>query len=89
MATLLEDLADPSAYRGASARVELRQTHISWVFLTDDEVFKVKKPVDFGFLDFRTLEARRVACEAELELNARLAPGVYLGLVPVRRGADG
>ena len=62
---------------------ELRETHISWVFLGSNEVWKVKKPVDFGFLDFTTLELRRRACEAEVELNRRLAPEVYLGVVPL------
>ncbi len=68
---------------------ELRETHISWVFLHRHTVFKVKKPVELGFLDFRTLESRRIACEAELVLNRRLAPRVYLGLVPVMRDARG
>jgi aminoglycoside phosphotransferase family enzyme/predicted kinase len=65
--------------------VELRETHISWVFLHKHTVFKVKKPVSFGFLDFTDLESRRAACEAEVTLNARLAPNVYLGVVPVTR----
>jgi uncharacterized protein len=68
---------------------ELVETHISWVFLRGDEVFKIKKPVDFGFLDQTTLERRKRACEAELVLNRRLAPDVYLDVVPVRRGLDG
>jgi uncharacterized protein len=81
VADLKQDLAQ-------SAR-EVRETHISWVFLHADTVFKVKKPVDFGFLDFSTLAQRRLACENEARLNARLAPGVYLGVVPVTRRADG
>jgi hypothetical protein len=68
---------------------ELIETHISRVFLGADEVFKVKKPVSLGFLDFSTLEKRRRACEAEVELNRRLAPDVYLGVVPVTVGDDG
>lgn len=67
----------------AAGAEEVRETHISWVFLTRDAAFKVKKPVSLGFLDFSTLEARRLACEAEVALNARLAPDVYRGLVPV------
>lgn len=67
----------------------LIETHISWVFLRPGEVFKVKKPVDFGFLDFTELSSRERACRAEVELNARLAPGVYLGVVPVTRGEGG
>jgi aminoglycoside phosphotransferase family enzyme/predicted kinase len=59
------------------------------VFLRADTVFKVKKPVDFGFLDFSELDQRRRACETETRLNGRLAPGVYLGVVPVTRNADG
>ena len=69
--------------------VSLRTTHASWVFLTDGDAWKVKRPVDFGFLDFRTLEARRRACEDEVRLNRRLAPGVYLGVEPVRSSPDG
>ena len=72
-----------------AAGFELIETHISWVFLAESDVFKVKRPVDFGFLDFTTVEARRRACEAELRLNRRLAPGVYLGLVPVTVSDDG
>jgi aminoglycoside phosphotransferase family enzyme/predicted kinase len=68
---------------------ELRETHISWVFLFEHLVLKVKKPVNLGFVDFSTLERRRSACEAEVALNARLAPGVYLGVVPVLRSPEG
>ncbi len=67
----------------------LVETHISSVLLGERDVFKRKKPVDLGFLDFRTLAARRAACEAEVRLNARLAPDVYLGVVEVRRDASG
>ncbi|HXV63208.1 MAG TPA: AAA family ATPase [Vicinamibacteria bacterium] len=69
--------------------IELRETHISWVFLSANEVWKVKKPVELGFLDFSTIEKRREACEAEVRLNRRLAPGVYRGVVPVHRGEAG
>lgn len=68
---------------------ELVETHISWVFLADRVVYKVKKPVDFGFLDFTSIEKRREACEAEVRLNARLAPNVYRGVVPVTRSSSG
>src|SRR5271165_3735184 len=63
--------------------VELIETHISWVLRRENDVIKIKKPVDLGFLDFRTLERRRLACEDEVRLNARLAPGTYLGVVPI------
>src|SRR5690606_29396203 len=60
---------------------ELIETHISRVYLRGDTVFKIKRPVDLGFLDFTTLEARERACAAEVALNRRLAPDVYLGVV--------
>jgi len=68
---------------------ELIETHISWVFLGRDDVFKVKRPVDFGFLDFTSRDSRERACEAEVTLNRRLAPNVYLGVVPVTLDASG
>lgn len=70
-------------------RAELRETHVSWVLLFEDEVLKLKKPVRFAFLDFSTLEARRLACEAEVALNRRLAADVYLDVVPITRDASG
>ncbi len=87
---LANDLRRPEAYPPPLPHtVELRETHVSWVMLTESDVYKVKKPVSLGFLDFSTLEARRKACEAEVVLNNRLATGVYFGIVPVRRGPDG
>ena len=59
------------------------------MFLIGEDVWKVKRPVDFGFLDFRTVQARRRFCESEVHLNRRLAPGVYLGVEPVRRSEQG
>lgn len=75
MSSLKEDLCGPG--------VELIETHTAWVFLAADTVLKVKKPVDYGFLNFTTVERRKAVCEAEVRLNARLAPDVYLGVVPV------
>jgi aminoglycoside phosphotransferase family enzyme/predicted kinase len=69
--------------------VKLLTTHASWVFLVGDDVWKVKRPVDFGFLDFRSVEARRRACEEELRLNQRLAPDVYIGVEPIRESPTG
>jgi aminoglycoside phosphotransferase family enzyme/predicted kinase len=87
---LTRDLLRPEAYPAPGPlQVELRETHVSRVFLTEAEVFKVKKAVKLPFLDFSTLDARRRACEAEVLLNTRLAAGTYLGLVPVRRDAEG
>lgn len=68
---------------------ELIETHISWVFLSKQSVLKVKKPVNLGFLDFSTLEQRRVACDRELELNRRLTHDVYREVVPITRDARG
>ncbi|MEM1250414.1 MAG: AAA family ATPase, partial [Acidobacteriota bacterium] len=81
----LEDFAEWMEARGFE-RVE---THISSVFLGADEVYKIKKPVDLGFLDFSTLDKRREACRAEVELNRRLAPEAYLGALPVVLTDDG
>src|SRR5687768_15633312 len=69
----------------------LRETHISWVFLTGDRAYKVKKPLVLPFLDYGTPERRRAMCEAEVALNRRLAPDLYLGvraLVPTRDGVQ-
>ncbi len=71
------------------AGLELIETHTAWVLLSADTVWKIKKPVDYGFLDFTTLDRRRAACDAETRLNARLSPHVYQGLVPVTRDAGG
>lgn len=70
-------------------KVDLLQTHISYVILAGDTVYKFKKPVDFGFLDFTTLKKRLFFCQQELRLNRRLCPDVYRGLVCVEEGADG
>ncbi len=80
---LLTGLSDPAAYSHSVKLVEVRQTHISVVFLADDLVYKIKKPVKFPFLDFSSLEKRHRICEREVELNRRLAPDVYLGVVPI------
>ena len=82
-------LLEPAAYPDPPPAVELRQTHISYVFLAGDVVYKTKKPVDFGFIDQLAPETRKRFCHAEVDLNRRLAPDVYLGVVPVVRGADG
>jgi len=73
------------AYAEDPGQIELTQTHISFVFLTRNFVYKVKKPVDLGFLDFTTLEKRRFFCEEELELNRRLCGDMYLEVVPINR----
>jgi hypothetical protein len=69
--------------------VGLVETHISLVFFAGERVYKVKKPVDLGFLDYTALAARKHYCEEEVRLNRRLAPGVYLGVVPIVRSPEG
>ena len=87
---LVQALLRPGAYPDGtrSARVELMETHVSYLFLTGSYVYKVKKPVDYGFLDFTSLEKRRYFCHQEVLLNRRLSPDVYLGVVEVRRDGD-
>ena len=80
---MIAALRDPRCYPHPADRITLLETHISWVLLTGRYAYKLKKPVALGFLDFSTLEARRVACEEELRLNRRTAPDLYLEVVPV------
>ncbi|MEZ6188447.1 MAG: AAA family ATPase [Planctomycetota bacterium] len=87
---LIAAFQDPGTYpHPVPEGVELVQTHISRVFLAGDWVYKLKKPVDLGFLDYSTLEQRRACCEAEVELNRRLAPRVYERVARITREADG
>ena len=81
--SLIAALKQPAAYDHDVTAVRVAETHISWVFLTGAYAYKVKKPVKFSFLDFSTLERRRRFCEEELRLNRRLAPQLYLGVVPI------
>jgi len=79
----LRCLLRPEAYPHPVSQVTHIQTHISHVLLAGEFAYKIKKPVDFGFLDFTTLEKRRYFCEQELLLNRRLCPDIYLGLVSI------
>ena len=81
---LLAALRDPAVYAHPVTSTEIVETHISWVILTGQYAYKIKKAVDLGFLDFSTLQKRRHYCEEELRLNARWAPGLYTGLVSIR-----
>jgi uncharacterized protein len=83
LSRLIEALSDPAAYPQPVRAVEVRHTHISAVFLAGPLVYKIKKPVSLGFLDFGTLEKRRHFCDEEVRLNRRLAEDVYLGVVPI------
>jgi len=96
MNSLIKDLSNPLALPDKTRGVSIIQTHISIVFVADDFVYKVKKPVNFGFLDFSTLEKRKYYCQQEVLLNRRLSKDLYLGVVPIhydgrrhRLGPDG
>jgi uncharacterized protein len=95
-ARLIGSLTTPMLHGAACAAVQVIETHISYVLLTGEFAYKIKKAVALGFLDFRTLAARRFYCERELLLNSRLAPALYLEVVPItgtaaapRIGGDG
>ncbi|MGD8985399.1 MAG: hypothetical protein PVI53_15335 [Desulfobacteraceae bacterium] len=81
--SMIQDLLDPRSLPDKTGSVSLIQTHISMVFVGDEFVYKVKKPVDFGFLDFTTLEKRKHYCEQEVRLNQRLAQDTYMGVLPI------
>jgi aminoglycoside phosphotransferase family enzyme len=82
-ASFVERLLAPGAYPHPVDKVELLETHISWVLLAGDYAYKIKKPVSLGFVDFSTPGSRRFYCEEELRLNRRTAPELYLAVVPV------
>ena len=84
---LVEAMSRPDFYPHRPEKVELVQTHISFVFIAGDLVYKVKKAVDFGFLDFTTTEKRKYFCEEELRLNRRLAPETYLEVAAIGEDA--
>ena len=86
---VVEFLRRSDAYADRPTQVQWLETHISWVFLTDFHAYKLKKPVMFEFLDFSTIERRRAACEEEMRINIRLAPDVYLGVLPITQEASG
>jgi hypothetical protein len=83
MEPLIASLLRPEAYDHPVEQVQLCQTHLSWILLTGAYAYKIKKPVDLGFVDFSSAERRRFFCQEELRLNQRLAPELYLGLCPV------
>ncbi|MGB7542844.1 MAG: AAA family ATPase, partial [Burkholderiales bacterium] len=87
-ALLIAALRDPRCYPHPVSRIEVIETHISSVLLTGEYAYKVKKPVNLGFLDFTTLDARRRYCEDELRLNRRTAPGLYLDVVAIAGTRD-
>jgi len=80
---LIQALRRPASYDHLVRNIELVETHISWVLLTGPYAYKIKKPLNLGFLDFSTLEKRLFFCEEELRLNKRLAPSLYLEVIPI------
>lgn len=88
LADIIKALSVPAAYPEPTSKVETAQTQMSVVFLTDVFVYKVKKPVDLGYLDYTSLEKRRFYCKQEVRLNRRLCPEAYLGVIPVTREKD-
>src|SRR5215471_7459763 len=82
-------LSRTTSYASPVRRVGRRETHMSWVFLAGEEVYKLKKPLRFPYLDFSTLARREAACRAELTLNRRLAPNVYQAVMPLRWSSHG
>jgi len=80
----VREMLDPGLYGRETKKVRMLQTHTSWVFLTGKHAYKVKKPVNFGFLDYTDLSAREFFCREEFRLNQRLSPDIYLRVVPVR-----
>jgi uncharacterized protein len=86
---IVEALLNPEIYdHPVKGTIELVQTHVSYVFLTGDYVYKLKKPVNFGFLDYSTLEKRKHFCEEELRLNQRGAAELYLGILPIAQEGE-
>jgi len=83
--SLIDAMLQPDFYPHPVRQIQMLQTHISWVFLTGKYAYKLKKPLDLGFLDFTSLEKRRIFCEQELHLNRRLAPAIYLEVLPISR----
>lgn len=88
MYRMIESLKNPASLPDPTNMVTLIQTHISYVLVADEFVYKVKKPVDFGFLDFSTLEKRRYYCTQEVKLNQRLSKDIYLGILPIFQQGD-
>lgn len=86
--TLIENMLNPEVYAHDTDNIRLVETHCAWVVLTGDFVYKIKKPVNFGFLDFSTLQKRRHFCEEEVRLNRRFAPDIYLDVITITGTAE-
>ena len=85
---IIQSLLNPKKYPDNPDKINLVQTHISYVLISKEKVYKIKKPVDFGFLDFTTLEKRKFYCEQEIVLNSRLTPEIYEKVIEIRKKGD-
>src|ERR1017187_5616513 len=81
--TLVAALLDSHRFPHAAQSVRLVETHISWVLLAGCYAYKIKKALDLGFLNFTSLDARQFYCSEEIRLNRRLAPSIYLDVIPI------
>jgi aminoglycoside phosphotransferase family enzyme/predicted kinase len=88
-ARVIAFLSDPASYPGTPGRVDRFETHGALVFLAGEEAWKIKRAVRFPYMDYSTLEKRRTACVREVQINRRLAPEIYLGVMPITRSRDG
>ena len=82
---IAQAMLKPETYPEPPQKIELMQTQMSFVFLAGDYVYKIKKPVDLGYLDYTTLGKRKFFCQKEVELNRRLCPETYLGVLPITK----
>ena len=82
---IAQAMLKPETYPEPPQKIELMQTQMSFIFLAGDYVYKVKKPVNLGYLDYTTLEKRKFFCQKEVELNRRLCPETYLGVLPITK----
>src|SRR5690606_39055517 len=87
-ANLIQSLMSPDAFPHGTSDIQLLETHISWVLLTGEFAYKIKKPVNLGFLDFSTLAKRKFYCDEELRLNTRFSAGLYLAVVAITGSAE-
>lgn len=88
VSSLQKALLHPEIYPDHPPIIKFMETHISFLFLTGNHVYKIKKPVNFGFLDFTSLDKRKFFCEQEVKLNRRLSPAIYLGVIRITKEGD-
>lgn len=81
--TFIIDLINPEALPDPTEKVSLLHAHISFVIIADNFVYKIKKAVNFGFLDFPTLEKRKYFCQRDIDLNRRLSDDLYIDILPI------